>query len=83
MKRRNAKLHFQMTFSLPSTSCLRKLPIITSADVIIAGGEIFKMSASRFVDVSEEEINLRTVPTIVIAHTFCASPDTRISYRQC
>ena len=26
---------------------------------------------------------LRTVPTIVIAHTFCASPDTRTSYRQC
>ena len=26
---------------------------------------------------------LRTVPTIVIAHTFCASPDTRISYHQC
>ena len=26
---------------------------------------------------------LRTVPTIVIAHTFYASPDTRISYRQC
>ena len=26
---------------------------------------------------------LRTVPTIVIAHTFCASPDTRISYRRC
>ena len=25
---------------------------------------------------------LRTVPTIVIAHTFCASPDTRNSYRQ-
>ena len=25
---------------------------------------------------------LRTVPTIVL-HTFCASPDTRISYRQC
>ena len=25
--------------------------------------------------------NLRT--TIVIAHTFCASPDTRISYRRC
>ena len=24
--------------------------------------------------------DLRTVPTIVIAHTFCASPDTRISY---
>ena len=28
-------------------------------------------------------IKLRTVPTIVIAHTICASPDTRISYRQC
>ena len=27
--------------------------------------------------------DLRTVPTIVIAHRFCASPDTRISYRQC
>ena len=26
---------------------------------------------------------LRTVLTIVIAHTFCASPDTRISYRWC
>ena len=26
---------------------------------------------------------LRTVPTFVTAHTFCASPDTRISYRQC
>ena len=26
---------------------------------------------------------LRTVPTIVIAHTFYASPDTRISYRRC
>ena len=26
---------------------------------------------------------LRTMPTIVIAHTFCASRDTRISYRRC
>ena len=26
---------------------------------------------------------LRTVHTTVIAHTFCASRDTRISYRQC
>ena len=32
--------------------------IITSAEVIIAGGEIFKMAASRFVDVSQEELNL-------------------------
>ena len=32
--------------------------IITSAEVIIAGGQILKMAASRFVDVSEEEINL-------------------------
>ena len=32
---------------------------------------------------SKPHLNLRTVPTIVIAHTFCASPDTRISYRQC
>ena len=26
---------------------------------------------------------LRTVPTIVIEHTFCASRDTRISYQRC
>ena len=28
-------------------------------------------------------VDLRTVPNIVIAHTFFASPGTRISYRQC
>ena len=32
--------------------------IITSAEVIIAGGQIFKIAASRFVNVPEEEINL-------------------------
>ena len=32
--------------------------IITSAEVIIAGGQIFKIAASRLVNVSEEEINL-------------------------
>ena len=32
--------------------------IVTSAEVIIAGGQIFKITASRFVNVSEEEINL-------------------------
>ena len=32
--------------------------IITSADVIIAGGQILKIATSRFVNVSEEEINL-------------------------
>ena len=32
--------------------------IITSAEVIIAGGQIFEIAASRFVNVSEEEINL-------------------------
>ena len=26
---------------------------------------------------------LGTVPTIVIAHAFCISPDTRMSYLQC
>ena len=31
---------------------------MTSAAVIIAGGQIFKIAASRFVNVSEEEINL-------------------------
>ena len=32
--------------------------IITSEEVILAGGQIFKIAASRFVNVSEEEINL-------------------------
>ena len=32
--------------------------IITSAEVIIAGGQIFKIAASRFVNVSEVEITL-------------------------
>ena len=31
--------------------------IITAAEVIIVGGQIFKIAASRFVNVSEEEIN--------------------------
>lgn len=32
--------------------------IITSGEVIIAGGPIFKMAASRFVNVSTEEMNI-------------------------
>ena len=32
--------------------------IITSAEMITAGGLIYKIAASRFVNVSEEEINL-------------------------
>ena len=32
--------------------------IITSVEVIIVGGQIFKITVSRFVNVSEEEINL-------------------------
>ena len=35
------------------------------------------------IKVALEHPSLRMVPTIVIAHMFCASPDTRISYRQC
>ena len=31
---------------------------ITSAEVIIGGAQIFKITASRFVNVSQEEINL-------------------------
>ena len=33
--------------------------IITSAEVIIVGGQSFKIAASRFVNVSDEEINSR------------------------
>ena len=38
--------------------------IITSAEVIIAGGQIFKKAALRFVNVSKEEINLKKENTI-------------------
>ena len=41
---------------------------------------LFSASVLSIVSITME---LRTVPTIVIAHTFCASRDTRISYRQC
>ena len=34
------------------------LPKLPRGDPIIAGGQIFKIAASRFVNVSEEEINL-------------------------
>ena len=37
---------------------------ITSAEVIIAGGQIFKIAASSFVNVSEEEIDLMKENTI-------------------
>ena len=43
--------------------------IITSAEVIIAGGQIFKIDASSFVNVSEEEIDLmkeNAIPKIVL-----------------
>ena len=32
--------------------------IITSAEVIKAGGQVFKIATSRFVNIPEEEINL-------------------------
>ena len=41
--------------------------------------EITKKASKRLYFLTQ----LRTVPTIVIAHTFCASRDTRISYRRC
>ena len=34
-----------------------------------------------FLPLLSQGLKLRTVPTIVIAHTFCASRDTWISYR--
>ena len=49
-----------------------------SARGLKLGGDAVAVSLSYVMEES-----LRTVPTIVISHTFCASPDTRISYRQC
>ena len=39
-------------------------------------GEMFIAGVNLRVEV-HFKLHLRTVPTIVIAHTFCASPDTR------
>ena len=48
------------------TSCPKRLfPVFESVDSVIGSGS---------------EKHLRTVPTIVTAHTFCASRDTRVSY---
>ena len=60
-------LHFKFKFSksiksltfhifLNLTYPLRKKNLFPSAEVIIAGAQIFKAAASRFVNVSEEEI---------------------------
>ena len=39
-----------------------------------------KISINQFIFFFDKNINLRTVPTFVTAHTFCASRDTRVSY---
>ena len=45
---------------------------------------IFAHGKVPFLTLSEHGIMcLRTVPTIVTAHTFCASGDTRVSYGWC
>ena len=41
------------------------------------------MEESGLPEKTSDNLFLRTVPAIVIAHTFCASRDTRISYRRC
>ena len=63
---RNAKLHFQMTFSLPSTLCLLKLP--NEADV------------SYFIPSSErsEELRRRSNVILVIFFTMAIWPFTRL-----
>ena len=43
--------------------------------IFLNGSLLLSPSPSRSLD-------LRTMPTIVIAHTFCAFPDTRISHRR-
>ena len=47
---RNAKLHFQMTFSLPSLSCLLKLPISnTGVTLPVCGMNYSTVECTRFV----------------------------------
>ena len=43
--------------------------------------ELWKIEGEYKQVVSQSASLLRTVPTIVIVHTFCASPDIQISYR--
>ena len=55
----------------------------TYALLIIFKKETFQGLKLHLVFAPFVENMLRTMPTIVIAHTFCASRDTRISYRRC
>ena len=59
--------------------------IITSAEVIIAGGQIFKITVSRFVNVSEEEIDLRRCYTkqflLQLVSQFCCDTSCALRYR--
>ena len=69
----NTKLHFVAvlynTHIYSSGSCFSRSGLFQLT--------FFRVSYSMLLSV------LRTVHTIVIAHMFCASSDTRISYRQC
>ena len=44
---------------------------------------IFTPRVCKIVNAKSRPPGLRTVPTIVTVHTFCAARDTRISYRIC
>ena len=45
--------------------------IITAAEVIIAGGQVFKIAASCFVNVSREEINLMKKNGVFFFYQIC------------
>ena len=66
--------------------CVKVLWIYKLGNLVLSYGHFwplnFELGISSFCATTPSCLNLRTVPTIVIAHTFCASPDTRISYRQ-
>ena len=47
----------------------------------VSATNIFRKKFEKIFSMIRTVTVLRTVPTIAIAHTFCASRDTRISYR--
>ena len=63
---RNAKLHFQMTFSLPSTSCLLKLPNEAHVSYFIPSSE------------RSEELRRRSNVILVVFFTMAIWPFTRL-----
>ena len=82
-------------FDTNTTVLIKCLELMDASFVMLAqcDYQMLEFEASSFIPYLVQKVTmrlrelwsfmLRRVPTIVTAHTFCTSSDTRISYRQC